>query len=283
MQKQTVSFSRTLSCLALVGLLSVSFSANNAVGQIYIDGRQVDSPYTNQEHIGMTFSPENAWSNFLENLGNINTAYFYNGSISNRMGGTIGTANLHNWGAMYNLGTVGTANVSTGQVIHDSRGDVIIASAGLTNYGYDFGDLWLHGTIDTLNVDGNGVVQNGGAIGTANVRDNGHILAGNDSSSAGSPGIIDTANVYDDARVHAGTIGTANVHDNARVRAGSIGTVNVYDNARVHAGLIGTANVYDGMIDNSGFLATSQPLTRQTSMAMERYTTVCTGMESGRT
>ena len=114
MQKQTVSFSRTLSCLALVGLLA--FSTNNAVAQVELDG--VPLAYTDYRWEDM------GWV-FASSRGNIGFANVYNEGFADMFifenGYTIGTVNIHSeplrWHdiTLDNYGIIGTVNASGGR------------------------------------------------------------------------------------------------------------------------------------------------------------------------
>jgi len=231
MQKQTVSFSRTLSCLALLGLLA--FSANSAIGQnrVFINGLRVNSHHNNTQRVntanihdqGQLFN--NAWygsdanialANVYDNGGMINGYRAEDYNMAGRLVylGTIGTLNLYDrsWADNSSRAFIGTVNVR------------------------DFGYVLNRGTINEANVYDRGYVSNasGGIIHTLNVSTMGYIV----NPPLGRGGyvfnefrsIIHTANVNNFGHIENGaTIGTLNLHDDGRVNnfGGTINTASV--------------------------------------------------------
>jgi hypothetical protein len=224
---------RTIRNLPIAALMSLAvFSANSAVGQIWIDGEEISgSSYTNYDEVATaTVNGDNS-TRYLFNSGVIvdaETFGSFDGTIFNRSGGTIQTANVYG-GRVDNRANITTVNVNDGSVANGT-------SRPTTGYG---------GTIQTANVYG-GEMLNG--VGT--------ILGQNGT------GFIQTANVYEgtlingysfDAGVGVGTIQTANVYGGTLYNSTTapsilppLGSKNSIQTATLDGGAI----VNEGRIDN---------------------------------
>jgi len=222
MQKQIVCFSRTLSCLALIGLLIFSFSANSAVGQIRLDGEEVPSPFLN--------------GNF------VNNASVSNARLSNR--GIIQEAFVSFGGMIDNWddAMIGRARVSGGTI--DNRGNAMIRTASVSVGGtIDNRDNAMIGTAD---VAGGGHIDNSATISTANVGVHPFYFEPGTMHNRGNA-TIRTANVVSGEMTNMDNtiINTANIGSQY---GGSFGGFMVNtDNS-----IVGTANVYDGEVTNVG-------------------------------
>jgi len=212
--------------LLLLAILFLASASHNALGQIYIDGKDVGPEYTNSENITYVEVYGNA---IFTNVGTVETVDVYeSGWAINTEEGTITTLNVHDSGRVENFAFITTLNV------------------------YDWGDVSYFGTITTLNINNSGTVYSlSGFITTLNVYDSGRVV-----DIIGST--ITTLNVHDNGWVMmaCGTITTVNVYDNGWVgNGGAITTLNVYDNGWVESGdVIETASLFGGEIVNIGII-----------------------------
>ena len=209
MQKQTVSFSRTLSCLALVGLLTFSFSANNAIGQVWIDGNHVgQNLYFNWDVVN---TARVGYGGELYNNNRINqTADILGGLLTNW--GHIGVANVDG-GTLNNWQNITTVNIEWGELL-DNRGTN--AYIETVNFRRGYGTLLNRDSahIETANVGGfvSASNSNHASIGTLNYRGSSPLSFINRDNAR-----IGTANVGWDA-------GTAlHNRDNAHIERANLG------------------------------------------------------------